>query len=699
MKTFAATLLFAFLISNITISAQNAFHDAQFLVESRVDILRFNDSVRLYMRRFSDSLTSTEKATVLEVNSLAKFISNPFSDSIPVPKFEIASKSLKEVTKIITKLQKLAGHDLERNMVPSSYSERNMGQLRNISGASLTEIPSSSLLSASQIIDGTALFIKKRVREELKVAFLNQFKQKLDNDPLFARLLPSTFRTFQSIAELDNQMPSLNNVALNAFQADIEQLPENIEAALLYDAEFEEVRHNANFKYFALPFNTIKHFQLGSHPAFALQDVQSKYFKDRTELDRIIQMMVVLNDNLRATEQDEMNVRSNDDDSKITFIDNSSWSSLRKKGGDSLFMALIYRNFKDSLFTEISTKPLAEVRTKMRILGENISDYLANLNAFEILSSNLKDEANRQNRDSLALQLTWNVMQLIDKSHLIYFSMLDKKAQESYKNNYWLTYKPIAEATLKATAALQKRNYAGAVLNTFQILRGLSDIPSLKSRGLFQSELLKNFFFYGNFMTDILTAYNSEEVASILDRYAAPVGSYSLKRKAKFSVSLNAYPGLFVAVEDPLGGGQVTGLKRWGFVSGVTAPIGISFNWGSYGKKSDQNVSIFVSAIDIGAVLSYRWSNDVAEGLPNDVEWAQVLSPGLHLMYGISNLPITLSAGYQISPRLRQVVVTTGKNENRNFERITLGLMVDVTIFNFYKTGKRRKQQNNLSKN
>jgi hypothetical protein len=589
---------------------------------------------------------------------------------------------------------------LERNMVPNSYSERSMGQLKNISGASLTEIPSSSLLSASQIIDGTALFIKKRVREELKIAFLNQFKQKLDGDPLFARLLPSTFRTFQSIAELDNPMPSLNNVALNAFQADIEQLPENIEAALLYDAEFEEVRHNANFKYFALPFNTIKHFQLGSHPAFALQDVQSKYFKDGTELDRIIQMMVILNDNLRATEQDEMNVRSNgDDDSKITFIDNSSWSNLRKKGGDSLFMALIYRNFKDSIFTEISNKPLPDVRKKMQILGENIGDYLANLNAFEILSSNMKDEANRQNRDSLALQLTWNVMQLIDKSHLIYFSMLDKKAQENYKNNYWLTYKPIAEATLKATAALQKRNYAGAVLNTFQILRGLSDIPSLKSRGLFQNELLKNFFFYGNFMTDILTAYNSEEVSTILDRYAAPVGSYSLKRKAKFSVSLNAYPGLFVAVEDPLGSAPNSGLKRWGFVSGVTAPIGLSFNWGSYGKKDNQNISLFISAVDIGAVLSYRWTNDVAEGLPNNVEWAQVLSPGLHLMYGLPNLPITFSAGYQISPRLRQVAVTTSKTENRNFERITLATMVDVTIFNFYKTGKRRKHANSPTKN
>lgn len=688
MKTYKYHLIFFFILLPIFTKAQNAFHDAQFLVEARTEILKYKDSMAIYLPRFISQLQPDEKETVAEINRLNRFIINPYSDSVPIPKIDKAKKALREIQPLMKKLQNLQSGRFETSRDP--VKEYNTNPLRHISGASLTEIPSTSLLSASQIIDGTALFIKKRVREELKLAFLNQFREKMDKTPLLTRLMPATYRTFVSVAELDEQMPSLNNVALNAFQMDIEQLPEHIEAALLYDTEFEDLRHDPNFKYFALPFNTLKHLQLGSHPAFALQDLQSKYFRDKTELDRIMQTMIVLNDNLRATELPESDNNPSFQSIQTTFIPYDKWASLRKKGGDSLFMALIYRNFKDSLFTHISSKSPTELRHDMQIMSENMGDYLSNLNSFETLHAIIKDENNRQNRDSLALQLTWNIMQLVDKSHLIYFSMLDRKAQDSYKNTYWLTYKPIAEATLKAAASLQKRNYAGVVLNTFQILRGVSNIPSLKNRNLFQQDFLKEFFFYSNFMTDILTAYNSEEVSNILDRYAAPVGSYSLKRRAQFSVSLNAYPGLFVALEDPFGTTDYTGIKRWSSVSGVTSPLGVAFNWGGFGKKKNQNISLFLSAIDIGAVLSYRWANDSAEGLPYKVEWAQVVAPGAHFMYGFANLPLTLSLGYQISPRLRQVSNSNNIVSNRNFERFSFALTADITIFNFYRKGSQK---------
>ena len=691
MKKLVFTL-FLFVSTINTFFAQNAYHDALFLVEARPDIIKYRDSMAYYMPKYVTKLSQEEKRTAIELRNLILFINNPYIDSIPLPRIEEAKSTLRAMPELLRKMQEWDGIVPLRGQEngPKAYNKAGMRQLSNLSGASLTEIPSSSLLSASQIIDGTALFIKRRVREELKMAFLDQFKSRLDSNTLMRYLLPATYRTLQSVAEMDNQMPSLNNVALNAFQADMEQLPEHIEAALLYDKEFEELRHDRNFKYFALPFNTIKHFQLGSHPAFALQDLREKYFTDNSELDRIIQMMVVLNDNLRATEAESINTENN---SKITFIENEKWQSLRKQGGDSLFMALIYRQHKKTIFAPMADEPLAEVRHNMHILGDNISDYLGNLNAFDTYHSTLRDISNRNERDSLALQLTWNVMQLIDKSHLIYFSMLDKNRQMQYRDSYWQQYKPIAEATLKATASLQKRNYAGVVLNSFQILRGMSNIESLKKRNLFQNDFLQLFFFYGNFMTDVLTAYNSEEVSEILDRYAAPVGSYSLKRKSKFSISLNAYPGLFVAFESPLGKKSYSGLSKNSFVSGITAPIGLSFNWGVKGKNHNKkpSASIFVSAIDIGAVLSYRWANDSAEGLPNDVEWAQVLSPGVHLMYGIAGLPLTLSAGYQLSPKLRQVTIDNNKIENRNFQRFTMSIMTDITIFNFYKTPKRNK--------
>ena len=710
MKIKKQTLFIFFIGFTTSILSQNAFYDASYLIEQKREVYAFRDTLVKYLnRKGADSLKliSKEERSKCEnflknLNQIQEFYRNPYAPSVAAPNTAQLKRMLTAKTEMITRLN-LFSKNIDPNSVPKEYNVTT-GTLRNTGGASLTEIPSSSLLSASTIIDGTARFLKKRIKEELKTAFLTRFKDKMGDDPLFQRLLPSTFQTLTSVLDMDNSLPSLNNIAINSFQADMEQLPEHLEAFMLYDASFEEIRHTSNFKYFALPFNFIKHFQAGSHPAFALKDMQEKYYTDTTELDKIMQMMVVLDDNLRAKDTDWSTNNGTDDPntegdnevrgfggvSKSVFVTADDWNTLRRKGGDSLFMSIIYRKFGQSLFSKIKKDSVAQVRTSMKILSDNISDYVTNLGAFESYHFKIKDEENRRNRDSFALELAWNVMQLIDKSHLIYFSILEKSAQETYKQTYWKQHKPIAEATLKAAGSLQRKNYAGLVLNTFQILRGLSDIPSFRNRHIMDNAFLENFFFYSNFMTDVLSASTSEDVSDILERYAAPVGSYGVKRKAKFSISLNAFPGLFGAVESPFGNSSYVGVNPSSFVSGVTAPIGLSFNWGGYGLKNNKNWSLFASIIDIGAVLSYRWTDDAAEGLPTKVEWAQVISPGLHLVYGFPDLPLSMAFGYQISPRLRKVDIGGNNLQNRTFQRFSLSFMVDITILNFYKTSRRK---------
>ena len=51
-----------------------------------------------------------------------------------------------------------------------------------------------------------------------------------------------------------------------------------------------------------------------------------------------------------------------------------------------------------------------------------------------------------------------------------------------------------------------------------------------------------------------------------MDRYALPIGSYSMKRRAKTSIDLNAFPGLHFGSEF-----EVRGAESQGWISGVTA--------------------------------------------------------------------------------------------------------------------------------
>lgn len=675
--------LFLFFLGNLF--SQNAFHDAKFIVE-KTSRIRENQKKLDKLKPLSAELDSIDAAEIADFNQIVKFIDNPFDTTIQFDQAQIR-QILSDIPKIAAKVTALRDTTKSRD-IPVAYGNVNTAKISGISGTSLSAIPSTSFLSATQIIDGTALFIKRRVKEELSVAFLDRFRKRLDENEFMGRLLPSTHRLLRSLVDMDNSLPSLNNVAINAFQSDLEALPENIENTLLYDSQFTEIRKDRAFKYFALPFNTVKHMKLGSHPAWVLQDLREKYFTDTTEIDRIVQMMVALNDNLRDT-----TIEGYDSEGNL-WITGKQWAELKKNKGDELFMGLLFKKNRNSIFSFIKNKPPAEIRQSMLLLSDNVDDYLVNLKNFEKMHRAIQASTSHVTTDSLALELGWSILQLVDKSHWLYFSLFDDGQQVKLKNKYWYTYKPIAEATLKAVSSVQRKNFSGLMLNSYQVLRGLSEIEKWKNGKVFGNEYLRNFFYYGNFMTDILMASNGEEVANILDRYAAPVGSYSVKRRSKFSMSLNAFPGLFMGWETPRKPELLRGVSTTSFVSGLTAPIGLSFNFGALGDKKNQSLSAFVSVIDIGAVLSYRWSNDQAQGLPQSVEWAQVMAPGLHLIYGMPNLPLALNAGFQVAPKLRKVTLDTGNElKNTDFWRFNIALTTDITIFNFYSTGRVRKRK------
>jgi hypothetical protein len=675
---------------------QNAFYDAKFILD-KTSKIRENQKKIEKLKPLPAKMDSTDAARLADFDQIVKFVANPFDTTLQLDANQIR-QTLDDIPKVVARITLAKDTTSTLKEMPAvAYDASAMG---HASGPRLTSIPSTSFLSASQIIDGTAMFLKRRVKEELSVAFLDRFRKRLNENEFLGHLLPSTHRLLQSVVDMDNSLPSLNNIAVNAFQSDLESLPEHIESTLLYDASFAEIRKDRTFKYFALPFNAIKNIQKGNHPAMVLQDLRDKYFTDTTELDRIVQMMVALNDNLRDTTIDGYDPEEN------LWITGKQWDELKQKGsnGNELFMGLMFQKNKNTIFNALKNSPPAAIRQSMLLLSENVDEYLVQLKSFESMRRGIQGATNRGTKDSLALELGWSLLQLVDNSHELYFSLFENKQQLAFKKLYWDTLKPIAEATLKAVSCAQRKNYGGLMLNSYEILRNLSQIEKWQNGKVFGNEYLRSFFYYGNFMSDVLMANNSEDVANILDRYAAPVGSYSIKRRSRFSMSLNAFPGLFMGWEKPKKSELLRGVSETSFVTGVTAPIGLAFNFGGLttkteslkkpGERNYQSLSAFVSVIDIGAVLSYRWANDQAQGLPQSVEWAQVLAPGLHVVYGFPNLPLALNMGFQVAPKLRKVTAgTTNELKNTDFLRFNIGLTTDITIFNFYSTGKIREHK------
>ncbi len=199
---------------------------------------------------------------------------------------------------------------------------------------------------------------------------------------------------------------------------------------------------------------------------------------------------------------------------------------------------------------------------------------------------------------------------------------------------------------------------------------------------------------------DIITADGSKELSQVIESYALPAGSYKIKRRSAFSWDLNAYFGVYGGTELVQDDAGKYTLKNAGGVFGISAPIGISFSWAQYARTGRSKAGSFVihknklrrfsgsshtislGIIDIGAVVSYRMSNSADKPLPDKLRWGQVLSPGMFYRFGIRNTPLCLHGGVQYAPLLR----TINNEDAKNTWRASVGIMMDLPLFNLYRS-------------
>lgn len=185
------------------------------------------------------------------------------------------------------------------------------------------------------------------------------------------------------------------------------------------------------------------------------------------------------------------------------------------------------------------------------------------------------------------------------------------------------------------------------------------------------------------FLSQLASITRSDEMENLLNSYALPVGSSSIKRGASFNCSLNGYVG-------------ITGGREWDGKSagenynfGLTAPIGFSFSL-LIGNKS--NWSFFCSLLDLGTMVNKRLNGDNTDYPGLKVE--QFLAPGAGLYYNFQNIPITFGVHYfPYIPSLRSIrsepINGTSVETNLNISRLNLSLLIDIPFFTIYNKDKK----------
>ena len=240
-------------------------------------------------------------------------------------------------------------------------------------------------------------------------------------------------------------------------------------------------------------------------------------------------------------------------------------------------------------------------------------------------------------------------------------------------------------------------------------LTGNAQLSALLEEKKDKISKMHEIFKYGAFLAAVVESRDADAIKSAIQAIALPSGSYSIKRRTLRNISLNAFPGLTGGIELATNNSG----EEWAPNFGFTAPIGLAFSWG-YKSKIDglryysdkryrravessarfkgskylggHSGSIFFPLIDLGAIVLFRLDN-TDEALPQDVGFQQIFSPGVMYGHGFPNIPLTLMAGVQVSPKLR-----TLNDEKANAIRMNLSLVVDLPMANFYTQARKNKQ-------
>lgn len=561
------------------------------------------------------------------------------------------------------------------NGCPEAQVEANY--LESLSALS-SSVP-SGYSTTTKVIDAISKFLVERTKQELTLTFYENFKGKLnqiievkiDDTHTLKINLKEVFFNTNLLFESKNyfETPSLGQTWLVAFQKDLIELPYKIEEQILSMNDLSSLNE---FHFAIISYDLIKKIRKGSHPITVINELNEKYNVKQDypfEIDQIVAFLNLLSNNLSKDEKV-------DDYKEIKWISDADLKSLSDEQLKYL-LGLIYqegRNIKLFKNIKIGDKSIEDFITKdnYNLLNIFVKKTITSLNSIENKLMELKTTSD-ENEDLKYINFLNSFYTLFDETLENFYTFTNNS--NYYKSDYYTKYKPLINDIVAFNTASINKNYAECLLLTNSFLNNL-----IVDSAINDSALFNQITFFGNFMVDIInTAKNEGDLKLVIEKYGMPVSSYRIKRQFNSSWDVNAYPGLYLGYE-------FSGSNSLSY--GITAPIGFSYSTKNKGiddlEKKSASTTIFLSVIDIGAPFSYRFSNDEAEGLPENIKWEQVFSPGLFLIHGFANSPLALGLHAQFSPLLRKI--SDGNElDNKNIFRIGISLLVDIPLFNLTK--------------
>lgn len=577
-------------------------------------------------------------------------------------------------------------------------------------------------IDITNIADGFAKFIVKRTKEELNLTFFANFKTCLSKPEYkdIQTLFPQTYRTLSALGdEVYNYERYL--VALReCFEKDLSNLLSNAPKIRENHAELfrQQPRLDALL---TSAFYFMEQVQAKRHPADILAGYPDKAWKNTDpSYQGSVQLVKIISGSLRSR-------------NKTGWISASELKEMHSKNeAFIIYLGLIYQQVKDSGATFGKTNMEELMRTNADAIRKDVSGYKNYISGLTDKTDKLQEKLTALaeiKNDSLRLEEYYSFFNLtidlfayaVTAEKLPGFPVIGLQARSE-------RYTDAARTAADLVVDIYRKNYTAGIMNVFVLysdvfakdtlqpvlVRMEKQVDSLHSickalekdqekgkEGMKSGDLtgsrkkyeqLKNEYersknmqavfrlvlTYGTFMAEVAQAKSSDEVAAAIEVFALPSGSSRIKRVSRFNTSINSYVGLYG------GGEQILNYDRKAvFTGGLSVPVGVCTSWG-FGKSSTRgSFSILLSAVDLGAIASFRFSNDSVSRVPV-IQLKDIVSPGLFFSIGLPNCPVSLNLGGQIGPNLRNVTSAGNTYSDHLYWRLSAGLYVDIPLLNLH---------------
>jgi len=610
----------------------------------------YNDSSKFYWKKRGDD------------DSLLQVAKEAIINEVNVNRNNLSGLLISRSNIVVT----LMGDAVNRTLNERSGREADNSEI-TARKQNTTSLSNFSFPGTTEIVNALAVYLAKRMKQEAIIYFSQQLKKRLDdNAGILKTLFSNTLGMLESWDDDGGTVaPNFGSAWRYSFSKDLSLLPDsmisfcnkdslldNITGKLFYDAF--EVGKLIKDKYTFI--ETVQKLTIPS-------ELRSSCFL------KSFQLIDVINRELFDSAS-----------SKNYWL---GFNGFTRMADDpeffKIFISLLIEKYSDIDFstaiginhaTIIPADGIASVQ-EVKIKGW-FGKVLISLNHFQSVQNTL---AGSQDND-FNLSSYWQMFGgIIDQA--VDTSVLFRAEGPTFRNDISLVSSKIRDG-MEVYDLLQQKNYAASA---FKVIDIFSAIEKSSSKTKLGDQLTADARKLINFLADVLSAKNSDDLTKAIESNALPPSSYRLRYKYKSVWDIGAYVGMYAGAEFVQDKVDRIRYANPGFVYGLTAPVGVNYTLGRSsmhgGKTKPAYWTFSLSIIDIGAVVAYRLSNDDDAPLPASITWSQIISPGLYVRKNFTNSPFVWFVGAQYAPKLR----TLDKTDFRNTVRFNAGLAFDMPLF------------------